>query len=52
MCIGAALIFQCTDPSLSDQSVYTHELELGDLAIDLVLNPSGPWSTTSPNPCR
>ena len=35
MHVGAALIFQGTDPSLSDRSVYKHELELGDLAIDL-----------------
>ena len=35
MDVGAALIFQGTDPALSDREVYLHELRLGDLAIDL-----------------
>ena len=35
MDVGAALIFQATDPSLSDHDVYQNELKMGDLAIDL-----------------
>ena len=35
MDVGAALIFQGTDPQLSDRDVYKHELRMGDLAIDL-----------------
>ena len=35
MDVGAALIFQGTDPQLSDREVYQNELRLGDLAIDL-----------------
>ena len=35
MDIGAALIFQGTDPTLSDSDIYRNELRLGDLAIDL-----------------
>ena len=35
MDVGAALIFQGTDPQLSDREVYQNELRLGDLSIDL-----------------
>ena len=35
MDIGAALIFQGPDPTLSDSDIYRNELRLGDLAIDL-----------------
>ena len=35
MDVGAALIFQGTDPNLSDRDVYLNELKMGDLAIDL-----------------
>ena len=35
MDVGAALIFQGTDPDLSDRDVYLNELKMGDLAIDL-----------------
>ena len=35
MDIGAALIFQGTDTTLSDSDIYRNELRLGDLAIDL-----------------
>ena len=35
MDVGAALIFQGTDPSLADRDVYLNELKMGDLAIDL-----------------
>ena len=35
MDIGAALIFQATDPNLSDNEIYRNELRIGDLAIDL-----------------
>lgn len=35
MDVGAALIFQGTDPQLSDREIYANELRLGDLAIDL-----------------
>ncbi|MEM7079154.1 MAG: LLM class flavin-dependent oxidoreductase [Pseudomonadota bacterium] len=38
MDVGAALIFQGTDPELSDRDVYRQELRLGDLAIDLGFN--------------
>ncbi len=35
MDVGAALIFQATNPQMSDREVYRNELKLGDLAIDL-----------------
>ena len=35
MDIGAALIFQATDPNFSDKEIYRNELRLGDLSIDL-----------------